>query len=528
MSVSRISNGSGANESHRQFRIAGIPPSAIAFLILSATIMLLWSHDQLLWGDEFGFGLLGIDSGSSIARLIHIELTTPVSFDPLGYNALIYAVIHFFGSSAFAMRLPSMCGYLLMQICLFYFVRRIANERAATFALAFPALIGLVGYSVQARPYGLLLGLSGLAMLSWQSATRLDSRRAWALVLLSLSLILAVNTQYYAVLLFVPLCAAEFLRTLERRRVDIPVLVSIVAGMAGLVVVMPFAKALSPFRANHSDQQAANYHFITHSYLWMMVGYMSLSVPMQHLIGSSVLLLLFALVAGFIRFHSRVNLRLRHAEVVFLFALLAFPVLGYLLANFVTHFVEARYMQPAIIGISALLAILIAPLVENKTIGRIVLALLFFAIAGTGVLRIRAEREHSREMMASLVLDPATQNNLKMFPEEPIYVSNHSIFEFIHYYSPSADIRSRITLVYENDNGLGLGADISRQIANMRIDGVPHVVPYESMSQHGTEDLFLLYHNPWDWDDPTLAQAHAQITHLGKDFWGDLVSVRFP
>jgi hypothetical protein len=148
-----------------------MPISAIAFLILTAAIELLWSHYQLLWGDEFGFGLLGIDSSSSISRLIHIELTVPISFDPPGYNGLIYAVIHLFGPSALAMRLPSMCGYLLMQICLFYFVRRIATERAATFALAFPTLIGVVSYSVQARPYGLLLGLSALAMVSWQTAT---------------------------------------------------------------------------------------------------------------------------------------------------------------------------------------------------------------------------------------------------------------------------------------------------------------------------------------------------------------------
>ena len=196
-------NDSEANESHRRFRIAGMPLSAIAFLILSATIMLIRSHYHLLWADEFG--VLYTVSISSVARYIHILLTNPVMFDPLVYSIVAHASICLFGAGAFAIRLPSMCGYLLMQVCLFYFVRKIASERAATFALAFPSLVGVSSYAAQARPYGLLLGLSALAMLSWQTVTRLDRRRTLALVVrLSLSLILAVNTQYYGVLIFIP------------------------------------------------------------------------------------------------------------------------------------------------------------------------------------------------------------------------------------------------------------------------------------------------------------------------------------
>ena len=187
-----------------------MPISALAFLILTAAIALLWSHYYLLWADEFG--PLEAGSISSIGRLIHVQLTTPVSVEPLGYNVLIHVLIDLFGTSAFVVRLPSIFGYLLMQACLFYFVRRIASERVATFALALPALMGAFSYGVQARPYALLLGLSALAMLCWQTAARRDSRRTLALVGLALSLAMAVNTHYYGVLLFFPLCAAESVR----------------------------------------------------------------------------------------------------------------------------------------------------------------------------------------------------------------------------------------------------------------------------------------------------------------------------
>jgi 4-amino-4-deoxy-L-arabinose transferase-like glycosyltransferase len=305
MGISIIPDDSDAYECHRQLRIAGMPISAIAFLILSAVIALIRSHYHLLWVDEFATATTGSIAG--ISQLIHVELTKPYSFDPIGYTGLMHAVIHVFGVRAFAMRLPSMCGYLLMQVCLFYFVRRISSERAATFALGLPALAGIVSYSIQARPYGLLLGLSALAMLSWQTAARRDTRRTLALIILSLSVAMAVNTQYYGVLLFVPLCAAESIRVLERRRVDVPVLVSIFAGMGGLIVAMPFAKALSQYSANHQPTEV-NYHFITHSYLWLMFGYDAVSVHMQRLICFGIALFLISLIAGFAGLRSRVAL----------------------------------------------------------------------------------------------------------------------------------------------------------------------------------------------------------------------------
>jgi hypothetical protein len=426
-----------------------------------------------------------------------------------------------------------MCGYLLMQVCLFYFVRRIASEDAATFALAFPALMGVSSYAVQGRPYGLLLGLSALAMLSWQTATHRDSRRTLALVILSLSLALAVNTQYYGVLLFIPLCAAESIRILDRRRVDIPVLLSIGAGMAGILILLPFARALSPLHAHYMND--VSYHFITHSYLWMILGYDGLSVPMQyivpmqHIIGLVFVVLMVVLILGFWRKRPSLTILLPRAEAVFLVLLAALPVFGYLLSRFVTKIMESRFVLPAIIGIAALLAILIAPLLHKKTIGRIVLVLLFVAIAVTGVLHIRSEIEQAQATMASLVLTPETQRNLAMFPGHPIYVADGAVFLMLNYYSPSSDIRSRITLIYSQDEEmLYLHSDhLSITSENMRAYSVLNIVPYESVSRSGTDQLFLLYRN-WDWTDQALSASHAQITYLGQVYGGDLVSIRFP
>lgn len=520
---------SDISEKKPEFRIAGMPPAAIALLFLSVVMLLMWSHFRLLAGDEFGFGLLSIDSSSSIVRLIHIELTKPVSFDPPGYNALIYGVIRLFGTGALAMRLPSICGYLLMQVCLFYFVRRIATERAAILAMGLPILMGVAIYSILARPYGVLLGLSALSMLSWQTVARRDSQRDVALYLLALSLALIVNTQYYGVLIFVPLCAAEFIRSFERRRMDIPVLASIVAGMAGLMIAMPFARVLSQFSQNHLLDDAT-YHFIPHSYFWLFIGYKTMSESRQHLGGIMILALVIALVIVFFLLPPREALRLPHSEAAFVVILSGLPVLAYLLARFVTHFVEARYIQPAMIGIVVILVILVAPLLRYKVVWRAVLSFMFLAVVIVGCIRIREAKKQSQQMIDFVTLSPTTQRNLRMFPGRPIYVTNQSLFEFVRYYAPDSEIRSRITLIYSRPAGLkyGVGADTSQQIVNMWVDGVPNVVPYKSIALHGTEHLFLLEHLTWGWTDRALAEAHVTTTYLGPAYGGDLVSVRFP
>ena len=159
-----------------------MPPWAITFLIFTAAVSLFWSHNFPIGGDEF-LELWG-DQAASISRLVHIQRALPTEIDPFFYHALTFFEIHLFGVNPLVLRLPSLLGFLLMQVSLFYYVLRIASERAAVFALAFPAITGAfgftgLGFAGLIRPYGLLLGLYGLAMFSWQTAVRRERHRSW-------------------------------------------------------------------------------------------------------------------------------------------------------------------------------------------------------------------------------------------------------------------------------------------------------------------------------------------------------------
>ena len=125
-------------------------------------------------------------------------------------------------------------------------MRRLVSERAAIFALVVPALTATLYYAVEARPYGLLLGLCGIAMVSWQAAVHRETHRAGPLLALALSLALAINTHYYGALLLIPFLSAELFRAIRNRRIDLPVLAAIAAGAAALVFVVPFARAAAP------------------------------------------------------------------------------------------------------------------------------------------------------------------------------------------------------------------------------------------------------------------------------------------
>ncbi len=508
------------DKGQRQFSIAGMPITAIAFLLLSAAIAFIHSHYRVLEGDELGFGLLDICRRFRFAQFVHIQLTRPVSFDPMGYNALIYGVIHYLGTSAVAMRLLPITGYLSMQVCLFWIVRRIVNEWAATVALALPALLGGGAiYSMLARPYGVLLGFAAAAMLCWQIAARREAKRPIALVGLAVSLAAAVNMQYYAVLLFVPICTAEAVRMMETRRVDIPMLGSITGGLAGLTLAVPFAKVLSKFQANHRPMGIADIHFVTHSYVWLVIGYAQVSVTTQRALGLCCAALLLAGIVGFVRTRRSLALRLPLAEAVLLLSLAAMPIFAFVLAVTVTHFIEARYVLPAMIGMCAVIAILLTPLSKNRIIVGTLQALLAVAIIITGLKHVQYDRKAAQVRLAALEITPEVQRALDAYPDRPIYVMNHSVWSFVDYYLPTADIRSRLMLLYidpRDSKREGVGADTNEQVANMAADGVPLVRSYEGLDKPGTEHLFLLYHEPWDSDGSKSRRGSCADYAAGK------------
>ncbi|HXB62182.1 MAG TPA: glycosyltransferase family 39 protein, partial [Acidobacteriaceae bacterium] len=428
----------------------GLPLSAVGFLVLTAAISLAVSHYRMMWFDEFL--ILNTDSVSSLRQLLHVQRTTPISLDPFTYHLFAHLSIRLFGAGAFAIRLPSLLGYLLMQVCLFLFVRRIASQNAALFAMVFPSLLYAQYFSVAARPYGLELGLYALVMLCWQNAIRSDSHRTATLITLAVALSLKLNTHFFAILLLIPLYAAELFRSVQRRRLDLPLLASIGLGTAAIVAALPFVKAAAEFR-EHYIALNVDAHFIPLAYQTLLV-FPDGSSGMGRTIFLAVLIL--ALLWGGIRLVKYPVPGMLKPEYVLLITLTALPFFGYLLAVFVTHSIYARYVIGAALGMTILEAVAFAPLLNSRRTFRVVLGLMLLVVLAHGVQRIHRERQSKQRRLAELVLSPVIKAELMSTPDHLLYIQDLETFFVARFYEPDPDVRARLALVCSYDQELRL------------------------------------------------------------------------
>jgi len=527
MSVSLISDASQRTKGDRGFQIAGMPLWALAFLVLTAAFSLIASRYRLIGGDDLLE--LWCDSVGSFGQLLHIQRTSPLAIDPFFYHILTFVGIRQFGVSPFLLRLPSLAGFVAMQVCLFYFVRRIASERAAVFALAFPAITGGFVYTLQIRPYGVLLGLFGLAMLSWQTAVRREDRRAGVLVVLALSIATAINTHYYGVLLLLPLCAGEVVRVWQRRRLDIPMSLALGAGMSGILFLLPFLKGAAEFR-NHFEAGSVAYRSITQTYNFIVLARDTFSARTNHLLAIALGLLLALILWSCIRQWRGKILNLPGAEFVFLLTLAGLPVFTFLLGHFVTHAMEPRYALGAIIGIAALVSIALEPLFRKPAAAFLVLLLLFVGITWKGIVRVGAEARATQEALADSVLPEQIRAAIMASPTKLLYTQDIDLFGFLVFHRADPEVLSHMVLMYspnEEMRWIHSGSD-SRTVANLKSFTTYTIVPYESVIQEPGEHLFVVTHGGWNWLDKALANERLEVTPVGQAFGSEVVSVRVP
>lgn len=505
--------------------------AAIAVVLLTAVIALVWSHVKLFSQDEIF--VLQTDTVSSLRQLIHIQRTYPISLDPLFFHLLAHAAAKLFGPTALALRLPSILGFLLMQVCVYLATRPIAGRRAALIALAFPALTATLFYAPEARPYGLLLGLYALTFLAWQTATRRaesHAARSAPLVLLAVAIALTLNTHYFGVLLLVPVCLAELARTLLRRRLDVPVVLAILLGMGGILGTLPFQHAAGEFRKHYYNAGGVTLRAITQAYRALFVSYTDQALAVQRLEDALLVLFALALILLVVRRIRRGDgISLPQAELVFLLALAALPLFGVLLAIFVTHSIEVRYVLSAIIPISIFVAIALEPLLRKPNAWYATLALLFLLLVASNVVRIRDEQHKSQQQLAALILPPLLKAQLLALPDSHLYIQDMGHFEVDSYYEPDPEVRSRMALLYSREEELKWD---HHDTASLTAEHMRHftgfdIVPYAKLEQEPGDHLLVLYHSGWDWTDEALAAPESHVTHLGPALWGDAVSVRF-
>jgi hypothetical protein len=504
-----------------------------AILLLTAAMSLLWSQHKLLEQDEI-FSLQ-TDRVATLAEVFRIQRQYPISLEPPPYHVLAHAAMQIFGPTAFALRLPALLGYLLMQLCLFFFVRNLVDgtthngfgARAGLVAMAIPALTWTMYYSAEGRPYGLLLGSYALAALCWQLAAK-NERRTLPLIGLALALALTLNVHFYGVLLLVPLCGAELVRTLSRRRLDFGILAAIIIGTASLIFTVPYIKSAGEFK-QHYYAGPVPWHMLTQPYRQMLVDYTAFPRTLQH--AMIVLMVAGALAVLLCCFASirRDELHASAAEWTMVLLLTALPAFAFVLGSTVTHALEVRHSIGAVLGITSLIAISLLPLLHRRSIFLPLMAVLLL-----GIIVMNAEHSHRsaaerQKTIADLTLSPALQAELAATPDHNIYFQDLGEWEVASLYEPDPALRSRLVLVYSHDAEMRYEQHDTMFLTathTQRFSSQP-IVAFEQLMRMPGEHIFATYNSGWDWTAAAFRDANAQQQPLGAAFGGELVGVRF-
>ncbi len=505
----------------------------LAVLGLTIAVALLWSHQKLLWFDELLE--LQTDGVGSAREVLAIQRHVPISLDPAAYHLITHFSTRVLGVTALGVRFPALCGFVLLQVCLFSFARRIAGTLAGVLAAGLPALSGTLLYSVEARPYGLLMGLYGLVLVSYQTAARKPGARRLALTGLAAGIALTINLHYFGVLVLVPLCIAEVVRTVQRRQMDLPLAGALALGAAGIALVLPFYPATARYGLHYYADGTVTPHTLTLCYRVLFLSDKQFGSSMQRAVMTLLVLGMATLFARFILLRRRRQIDVPLNELVLMLCIAALPFFGYMLAVAATHTMAIRYVFPAVFGFSVVIACSVSPLLHGRAWRIASVVILLSAIAGMGAFHIRREVVHRAKVMQDLLVPEDIRQTLVSAADSHLYMLNVFPYEAHARYEPDPEIRRRLTLLYSYGKELELRHRDTNALTadHMRVfTGFP-ITSWEQM--RATDErlgpvphyLVLTEDEWWDWGRDALAQEGAEVRTLGKALGGTIVEVRW-
>jgi hypothetical protein len=507
--------------------------AACGVLLLTAVLALVWSHARLMWNDEF----LSFysDSVPTLGGVLHVQMHSPISLDPPTYHLLSHLSMDVAGRNGIALRLPALCGFLLLEASLFLLVRRLAGYRAGLIAMTLPLCTASFRYAVEGRPYGLLLGLYAAAVLCWVAAAERGETarpRALPLIGLFLSIALAITSHYFGVLILLPVSLGEAMRSWRRWRFDWPVVATMTAGLASIALILPGKAALAPYQ-RHYYTSAVNLHNVSQGYRELFVRYNTWPLPVQKvcadLLAVATLWLLWATVRR-LRAHAGTEPALGRDLGAALWAamlgLAVLPFFGYLFGRFVTHTMEVRYVIAALIPFAVSIALLLERRLRSMRFFASTIAAMITLAVLLGVVQIRGDQKKSAAILASLVIPSSLHDDLGAHTGKPLYTQSLSDFFLDGFYAPDALVRQRITLVYDEPGEVKWLRHNTNAVTAVNLQQFTplHLAPYSQMLAQ-PDALLLNYHSGWEWVGEDLRARSTPQRALGDAAGASLVEL---
>ena len=411
---------------------------------------------------------------------------------PLGY-AFVKVSQLLFGNGELATRLPSLIGFFVMALCLYRFIARRSSALLGYVAAMVPLCSGAYYLASEARPYGLMLGFAGLALVCWQEAT-IRSKRGWFLAGFTLSLAAALMSHCYAVLIFLPFGFAEIVRQYRERTMDWKMWAALVAPMGCVAVYFPLF-------ANLTSYTLGNYSFRVQ---WTAIPevYERWLTPLLWPAAAGALLLAAPALGKPVREEPRHSVQWHEWAIAAGFAII--PAAAVLLAKVLNSQFYPRYGAMGVLGLSLLLGLFLRWRNTNTKAATLVVAAFlccYVASFGGWVYGILADAQTSET--APLSKKERRQAIDQIRPELPFVAASALEFlELDHYSKPEFAKRlyylsdRDAELEYTQSDILAGGFPVMEKWFKMR--GL--VVRYQSFIQkHPRFLLYGPYACPNDW-----------------------------
>lgn len=305
-----------------------------------------------------------------------------------------------------------------------------------------PLVTSAYYYAYEARPYGLVLGFCALSLVCWQTATEGHNRKR-SLIGLAVSLAAAVSNHYYAALAFFPLALGEVVRSLARRRLDLPMWVAFGSAMTPLLLFLPLIER----------GKASNTHF------WAPLRWSAIPEFYYSLLAPAAVPLVAMLILSAVyprpapmrsdRQPQRPQPAPHLHEVAVAVGFIAIPIVAVILAKLITGAFTDRYALSAVIGFSMLLAFAIHSLLAGRALIGAVLVLAFCSL-----FVVRGIRNYQSEI-ASALSQAEIYNFLQAASESslPIVAMNAHAFMLLTHYGPR-ELTSRLVYLADPEASL--------------------------------------------------------------------------
>lgn len=412
------------------------------------------------------------------------HLVSKLSGSALGWNGL-------------GLRFPAMAGYLAMMVCVYLIVSRYAGPLYGGIAALATYMTNAPLFETEARPYGLLLGLSCVALVCWQLTAR--GRARWlALAGLWLCLATALGVHYYAVLSFAGIGLGELVRTWRTRHIDWPVWAALGLATAPLPLLLPLIRSNLVLKQGYFAPATMSRLVNSFMYIYMHTG--------------GLMFAAFAILTGacIVVFSARQT----HPaagfdspplhEVVAWAAFLLAPVAAFVMGRFVTGVFVARYAIVTIIGFSILLAMSLHRLFRGSR-GAALIVLVFLGLC-FGTRCARGSKPDDPKTNLAPWLHAFNRARL------PIVVAYQLTYLPLAY---NADRELSETLVYIPDPQEALkyrGINTpDYNLTGLRAIAPLNLPTYSSFASSHPQFLVLWELSPFDWIVPKLRDAGAEL-----------------